>query len=219
MENTNNQPSLNDTTQSSNSSTGSTSTSLQEITALHDFNGAIIKFQVNNVGFRIPELRISKFASLNKLIEDARRVNPDSDTLPIAVYGDSELVPDFLNAFELLSTPPVEPINFSSKVLVSAARVSAAYDYTTLHTFCIEKLEGLSLGSIERLRIGRALDLKSWEERAYHELSERDEMITREEVLALGVDAYFQISSTREKRQRDQIEKLSSDLREMRAWT
>ncbi|KDN49622.1 hypothetical protein RSAG8_01687, partial [Rhizoctonia solani AG-8 WAC10335] len=211
MENTNNQPSLNDTIQSSNSSTGSTSTSLQEITALHDFIGTIIKLQVNNVGFRIPEPRISKFASLNKLIEDARHANPHNDTLSIVVHGDSELVSDFLNTFELLSARLVEPIEFSSKLLVSAARVSAAYDYTALHTFCLEKLEGLSLGPIERLRIGRALDLKLWEERAYQELSERDEMITREEMLTLGADAYFQVASIREKRQRDQINKLSSN--------
>ncbi|CUA73774.1 hypothetical protein RSOLAG22IIIB_01291 [Rhizoctonia solani] len=184
----------------------------QEVTTLHDLTGTIIKLQVNNVGFRIPEPRISKFASLSKLIEDARRTSPRSNTLAIAVHGDNELASDFLNTLELLNTPSfVEPIHFSSKVLVSAARVSAAYDYPALHAFCVKKLEGSSLGSIERLRIGRVLNLKSWEERACRELSERDTMITREEMLALGVDAYFQVASAREKRQREQVDRLSSN--------
>ncbi|CAE6505446.1 unnamed protein product [Rhizoctonia solani] len=150
----------------------------QEVTTLHDLAGTLIKLQVNNVGFRIPEPRISKFASLSILIRNGSFV---------------------------------EPINFSSKILVSAARVSAAYDYPALHAFCVKKLEGSSLGSIERLRIGRVLNLKSWEERACRELSERDTMITREEMLAVGVDAYFQVASAREKRQREQVAKLSSD--------
>ncbi|EUC65456.1 hypothetical protein RSOL_446220 [Rhizoctonia solani AG-3 Rhs1AP] len=181
--------------------------SFQDLSALHDFTGPIIKLQVNNVGFRMPESHISKFASLNKLIKDSRRTSPRSDSPTIFVHGDSELASHFLKTFELLSASPVEPIDFSSAILVSAALISAAYDYPTLNEFCIKKLEELSLGSIERLRIGRSLDRKSWEERAYQELSERDEMITREEMLALGVDAYFQVASSREKRQRERVNK------------
>ncbi|CAE6431610.1 hypothetical protein ACGC1H_001341 [Rhizoctonia solani] len=126
-------------------------TSFQE-SSLHDFTGTIIKLQVNNVGLRIPEPRISKFASLNMMIEDARRANPRGDPLAIVVNGDHELASDFLNTFELLSASPVEPIDFNSKLLVSATRVSAAYGYPTLHDFCVKKLGELSFAVLNRMR-------------------------------------------------------------------
>ncbi|CAE6403776.1 unnamed protein product [Rhizoctonia solani] len=199
---TNNQHPLNDAAQSVNPDTPiPSSSSSREVSTIHDFIGVNIELQVNDVNFRIHESRISKFASLHQLVDDARRVNPLSNTLAIA----------------LLSASPVEPVDLSYEVLVSAARISTIYDYPTLRAFCIKQLEGLPLGAIERLRIGRTLDLKSWEERAYQELTEREEAITKEEMLALGIDAYFEVASMRDKRQKDQITRLTSDLRAMPA--
>ncbi|CAE6505436.1 unnamed protein product [Rhizoctonia solani] len=158
--------------------------------------------QVNDVTFKIPESRILKFEFLNKLAREARRANPQSNVPGIVVHGGSELASDFFNTFELLGTSLVEPVDFSTDALVSAARISVAYDYPTLRAFCIERLERLLLGAIERLRIGRALDLQSWEERVCKELSERDEMVTKEEMLALGADAYWRVASARETQRR-----------------
>ncbi|CAE6470520.1 unnamed protein product [Rhizoctonia solani] len=213
---TNNQHPLNDAAQSVNPDTPiPSSSSSREVSTIHDFIGVNIELQVNDVDFRIHESRISKFASLHQLVEDARRVNPLSDTLAIAVHGDNKLVSDFLSTFELLSASPLEHVDFSYEVLVSAARISTIYDYPTLRAFCIKQLEGLPLGAIEHLRIGHTLNLKPWEERAYQELTEREEAITKEEMLALGVDAYFEVASMRDKRQKDQITRLTSDLRAM----
>ncbi|KAH7344484.1 hypothetical protein B0J17DRAFT_635609 [Rhizoctonia solani] len=215
-ESTNNQRSFNDAAQSVNTPIPSSSSS-RGASIIHDFIGANIELQVNDVLFRIHESKLSKFTSLHQLIEDARCDNPHADTLAIVVHGDSELASDFLGALELLNASPVEPVNLSYEVLVSAARISTIYDYPTLRAFCIKQLEELPLDAIERFRIGRALDLKSWEERAYQELSERDEAITKEEMLVLGVDAYFQVASMRDTRQKDQITRLSSELRAMEA--
>ncbi|KAJ1310933.1 hypothetical protein OPQ81_009445 [Rhizoctonia solani] len=163
---------------------------------VHNYTLPSIELRVNRVDiFIIHESRVSKFTSLNKLIEDSRHTGSEIDTPVISVRGDSTLASDFRNTFDILDTCLIEPINFSSEVLVSAARISAAYGYPSLRAFCIKQLEGLSLGPIERLQIGRALDLKSWEERTYQELSEREETITEEEMLALGINAYFQVAT------------------------
>ncbi|CUA73773.1 hypothetical protein RSOLAG22IIIB_01290 [Rhizoctonia solani] len=211
--NTNNQYSMTDAAQSITMSTSKTNTAYPNprgVATTHDFTETIIKLQVNDVTFKIPESRILKFASLNKLAGEARRANPQSNIPGIVVHGGSELASDFFNTFELLGTSLVEPVDFSADALVSAARISATYDYPTLRAFCIEKLEGLPLGAIERLRIGRAIDLQSWEERVCKELSERDEMVTKEEMLALGADAYWRVASTRETQRR--ISQLSVEV-------
>jgi hypothetical protein len=51
---------------------------------------------------------------------------------------------------------------------------------------------------MERLRIARALNLKSWEEKACRELAEREGTITKEDALELRIDAYWQVASARE---------------------
>ncbi|CAE7086913.1 unnamed protein product [Rhizoctonia solani] len=180
-----------------------TSTNPQEVLPSYDFVGTIIKLQVNDVVFRIPEPQISKFASLKKLVEDARKADPHNLTLTITVRDTSELASDFLSTFSLFDTL-VGLVDSSTESLISAARISTKYDYPKLRTLCIQELEKRTIGTMDRLRIGRTLGLTSWEDRACKELSERAEMITREEMLALGVDAYFQVASAREKQLRDE---------------
>ncbi|CAE6469512.1 unnamed protein product [Rhizoctonia solani] len=171
---------------------------------VHDFAGTLVELQVNGVIFKIHEARISKFTSLHQLLEDARRVSPQSVILSISVQGDNELVADFLNTFKLLSTSTFEqPVQPNTETLVSAARISAAYGHPALHAFCIKRLERLSLSPIERLQVARALSFSLWEKQAYKELSEREEMITKEEASLLGFDTYFQVASMRETRLRD----------------
>ncbi|CAE6513301.1 unnamed protein product [Rhizoctonia solani] len=172
---------------------------LNETPVLLDLNGANIKLHVNSMVIKTHEHYISKFTQLSGLIEKARLVHPQGDTLTIAVTGDKELELDFLDTFDILGTSPIDKnVNFDTDMLVSAARISTKYGYPALHTFCIERLEGLTLGSMERLRVARALDLKSWEQRTYQELSERETKVTKEEALELGIDAYWRIANDRE---------------------
>ncbi|CAE6431602.1 hypothetical protein ACGC1H_001340 [Rhizoctonia solani] len=203
---TNNRHSLSDPTQPVNPNDTVPTPSSRVASTVHDFTGTLVELQANDVVFKIPEARISKFTSLHQQLEDARRANPQSTRLSISVRGNNELVTDLFNTFKLLSTSSIEePVNPNTETLVSAARISAAYGHPTLYTFCIERLEGLSLSSIERLHIARALSLSSWEEHAYKELSEREEMITKEEASLLGFDAYFQVASMRENRLRSNV--------------
>ncbi|KAF8761158.1 hypothetical protein RHS01_00459 [Rhizoctonia solani] len=179
----------------------------------HDLTGVCINLQVNNVTIKVHENQISKFAYLYELVKKARLANPQGDTLTICVQGGNELVPDFLNTFKILNTSPIDKSdNFGTDILVSAARIADAYKHPALRTFCIKRLEGLSMNSMERLRIGRALDLKSWKERAYEELIEQDEIITKADALTLRVDAYWKITSEREARSREVLERYKRPL-------
>ncbi|KAH7344483.1 hypothetical protein B0J17DRAFT_635606 [Rhizoctonia solani] len=188
---------------------------LREVTTTHDFAGPIIDLRVHDVAFKIHESCISKFASLSQQIEEERRARPGNDTLTIVVQGDSSLASDFLNTFELLRPFSIEeprPANPSTETLVSAARISTTYDCPTLREFCINKLEELPLGPIERLQVGVALDLEPWRERAYRELSEREEMVTEEEASVLGIDGYFRVASMREQYLRASTSQSTGDI-------
>ncbi|CAE6403796.1 unnamed protein product [Rhizoctonia solani] len=201
---TNNQGLLSDTSQSrgKNLRNKPSLLALLEPPTVHDLTGAIIKLEVNNVVIKTHEYLISNFLKLNKLVEKARLVNPNSDSLTIAIRGDSELGPDFLQTFKILRASSIEaPANFDLTTLVAAARVASAYEHPALRAFCIRRLEGLSLISMQRLQIARTLNLKLWEEQVYQELSEREEMITKEEALALDIDAYWKVASMREGQQ------------------
>ncbi|KAJ1310931.1 hypothetical protein OPQ81_009443 [Rhizoctonia solani] len=200
---TQNQGSLNAATEPKAKSLNTTPplSTLCGASTVYDFTGANIRLEVNNVVIKTHEYLISKFICLNKLVEKARLANPPSDPLPITITGSGELVSDFLNTFKILGTSSIErPTNFDLKTLVSAARIAATYEHPALRAFCMKRLEGLSLTSMERLQVGRALNLKPWEQCAYQELSEREQMITKEEALTLGIDAYWKVASAREKR-------------------
>ncbi|CAE6431583.1 unnamed protein product [Rhizoctonia solani] len=157
-------------------------TTSRETPTLLDLNGPNINLQVNNAVIKTHEHHISKV----------------SDTLTIIVTGDN----DFLNTFTILGASIDKRGGFDAKTLVSAARILAKYNYPALRAFCMEKLEGLALNSMERLWVARALDLKPWEERAYRELSERETKITKEEALGLGIDSYWQVANARELQRR-----------------
>ncbi|CAE6505429.1 unnamed protein product [Rhizoctonia solani] len=188
---TNNRGSLKDTTEG-------------WFSAVHDLTGANIHLQVNSVVIKTHEDRISKFAHLNSLIQAARNANPQSDTLTITLQGDEKLASNFLNTFKLLSSWSIEkPGNFEFQILLSAALISATYDNPTLLTFCVKQLEGFPLSQVQRLDIGRRLDIKSWREGVYQEMISRETVITKDEALALGIDAYWYIANARESHNQD----------------
>ncbi|CAE6436355.1 unnamed protein product [Rhizoctonia solani] len=207
---TNNRRSLKDATKDEAESWETKTTSLrvhpgsQELPIVHDLTGANIKLRVDSVIIKAHEDRISKFVRLNKLIQEARNVDPQSDTLTITLPGDKKLAYDFLHTFELLNSWSIDkPGSFKLEILLSAAIISAAYDNPTLLAFCIKQLEGLPINSMERLDIARKLDIKSWRDSVNKELVNRDGSITKEEATILGIDAYWYVANVRENQSRD----------------
>ena len=93
-----------------------------------------------------------------------------------------------------------EPLSFDAPVLISALRISSAYDYPALRAFTIVQLEALSLAAVERILLAREFQLANWENLAYEELCNREEAITREEARALGIYTFSEIASIREER-------------------
>ncbi|EUC62684.1 hypothetical protein RSOL_426600 [Rhizoctonia solani AG-3 Rhs1AP] len=211
---TNNQGSLNDIQSKAKSlKTKSSLFSLCEAPTIHNLTGANIRLEINNVVIKTHEHLISKLVHLNKLVQKERLVHPQSDTLTITINGGNELVSDFLHTFQILGASSIEsPTGFDLETLVSGARIGASYEHPALRAFCIKRLDGLLLDSTERLRVARALDLKFWEERVYQELSEREKMITKEEALALDIDAYWQVASMRERQQRNKPRDCTCEL-------
>ncbi|KAL5640817.1 hypothetical protein ACGC1H_001338 [Rhizoctonia solani] len=112
---TNNQGSLNDAAESKARSLKpkSSLSTLCETPAVHDLDGANIRLEINNVVIKTHEHLVSKLAYLNKLVQKARLVNPQSDTLTVVVTGGSELAPDFLHTFKILGASLVD--SFSAR--------------------------------------------------------------------------------------------------------
>ncbi|CAE6403807.1 unnamed protein product [Rhizoctonia solani] len=127
----NNQNSLNNTTQPRTRSLKSKPSlfTLYETAHVHDLTGANIRLQINNEVIKTHANRISKFARLKQLIEEARKDDPKGETLTISINGGSELVQDFLNMFKLLSASSIKKPQYDSTILVSAARIAATDGY------------------------------------------------------------------------------------------
>lgn len=100
------------------------------------------------------------------------------------------------------------PFEFDPPVLISALRLATTYDYPALRTFAINKLDNVPLSTVERIRLAREFDLPSWQEAAYVELCERDDPITISEAISIGMEAFVQVASIREKEQRRKAEEL-----------
>ncbi|CAE6431576.1 unnamed protein product [Rhizoctonia solani] len=183
---------------------------LHEPSVVLDLTGASIRLQIGNTVIKTHERHLEKFARLRELIKAARQEDPESDTLTITLDGNRQLVDDFRKMFELLSNFSIGQSDCEVAALVSAARIAApgAYGYDPLYHYCIDKLEGLALSSMERIHVARALGKISWEKAACKDLSSRKEMITKEEALSLGLDTYWQIASDREKRKGAGFERM-----------
>jgi hypothetical protein len=94
---------------------------------------------------------------------------------------------------------PVQgPFEFETPTFVSALRLGTLYEHPALRTYAIKHLERAALSPIERIRIARECNLQEWEEPAYAELSEREEMISPDEAGVLGLETYINISRRRE---------------------
>ncbi|KAJ1311192.1 hypothetical protein OPQ81_009693 [Rhizoctonia solani] len=106
---------------------------------------------------------------------------------------------DFHNAFKILYSSPLEtPFEFDTTVFVSSLRLATLYDYPALRAYSIMHLNEAPLGPIRRIEIARECKLPEWEEPAYIELGQREEPITPEEAVVLGLETLTEISRRRE---------------------
>ncbi|CAE6403818.1 unnamed protein product [Rhizoctonia solani] len=190
---------------------------LYESASIHDLNGVNVRLQINNAALiKTHESRINKFTRLKQLTEAAKQKDPQSDTITITTNGGEELVDDFLKMFKLLDASLIDQPKHEPNVLVSAARIAApnAYQYDALYQYCLEKLKELSLNSMERIRVARALNITDWEKDALTELFGRKEMITRDEANTLGMNTYWEIATEREIRNGSKLEGVLQELKD-----
>ncbi|CAE7136566.1 unnamed protein product [Rhizoctonia solani] len=118
----------------------------------------------------------------------------------IILHRDEHGVEDITNTFKILYASVIDgPFHFEPAILISALRISTAYNFPGLRDYTVRELEKASLGPIQRIQIAREFDLKSWEVPAYSELSKREAALTQEEAQILGVSAFTMIAQAREK--------------------
>ncbi|KAH7344481.1 hypothetical protein B0J17DRAFT_712159 [Rhizoctonia solani] len=162
---------------------------LHETANVHDLNGINVRFQINNEIIKTHESRIN------------------NDTLTITIDGGDELVNDFLKTFKLLDASSIDRPKYEPTVLVSAARIAApnAYKFDALYQYCIKKLEGLSLNSMERIY---------WEKNALTELSGPKEVITKDEAKILGMNAYWEVATERERHKGRKLEDMLQQIKD-----
>ncbi|QRV79087.1 hypothetical protein RhiJN_07102 [Ceratobasidium sp. AG-Ba] len=152
---------------------------------------------VNGTLFHTHKYLLKRFAALKRLIEQ-KAVGERNEEMSLEYNAT-----DFLNTLRILYASPIEALpNFDPITLVSALRTATTYDYPTLRTFTIKKLESIPLSAIERIRIAREFKLATWEGPAYEELCAREEPITEDEASVLGISTLVQVAKIREKAQR-----------------
>ncbi|KAH7344493.1 hypothetical protein B0J17DRAFT_726629 [Rhizoctonia solani] len=117
----------------------------------------------------------------------------------IVLHRDEHGVEDIINTFKILYATVIDgPFHFEPAILVSALRISTAYDFPNLRNYTMQELEKASLSAIERIQIAREFGLASWEAPAYSELSKRETTLTEEEAQILGFSAFAMIAQARE---------------------
>ncbi|KAH7344492.1 hypothetical protein B0J17DRAFT_702162 [Rhizoctonia solani] len=160
-----------------------------------DMGHGDIELRVNNTIFKTHKYFLSKFTRFEEMIQNMRYQGPLNSTPCITVYRDERGVNDINNTFKYF-TP--RPFNFETPVLISALRVATAYKYDNLRAFAIQHLENVSLDAIQRIQLAREFGLSSWEDPAYKELFERENVITEEEAQVLGFAAFARVARARE---------------------
>ncbi|KAF8605209.1 hypothetical protein BDV93DRAFT_605680 [Ceratobasidium sp. AG-I] len=168
-------------------------------TDIIDLGAGGIELCVNNTIFRTHKYKLSKFSILMDLIQRACYLDRPRYMPKISVQREICGAEDFSNTFKVLYASVVKgPPTFDAPVLISALRISSAYDYPALRAFSIAHLEGLPLSAIQRIELAREFQLTSWEGPAYNELYTREEAITRAEARILGSDAFSVVAEMRE---------------------
>ncbi|KAF8605211.1 hypothetical protein BDV93DRAFT_605682 [Ceratobasidium sp. AG-I] len=157
-----------------------------------------IELRVNDTIFKSHKYQLDKFSLLNKLIQATGHSEIPRSLPAIRVETDKRGVSDFINMFKILYASVIDgPFAFDPPILISALRISSAYDFSALCTFSIKGLENVNLSAIERIQLAREFQLESWENRVYNELTMRKEAVTKEEARVLGTDAFWEVTRMR----------------------
>ncbi|CAE6349305.1 unnamed protein product [Rhizoctonia solani] len=141
------------------------------------------------------------------VLQEKLSASSNNTVRPIYILEEEGISPeDFHNAFKLLYSSPLDvPFEFDTTVFVSALRLATLYDYPALRAYSITYLNQAALGPIRRIEIARECQLPEWEEPAYIELGQRDEPITAEEAVVLGLETLTDISRRREAALRSKV--------------
>ncbi|KAF8605208.1 hypothetical protein BDV93DRAFT_543742 [Ceratobasidium sp. AG-I] len=176
-----------------------------------DLGAGDIELCVNNTIFKTHKYKLSKFSILHDLFQNADHSDRPRHIPTISVQRDTGGVEDFRNTFKVLYASVVTgPFTFEPSVLISALRISSAYEYPALRAFSITHLEGIHLLAIHRIELAREFQLTSWEGPAYDELYTREQAITQQEARVLGSDAFTVVAGIRE----ENLKKEKATLRD-----
>ncbi|QRV93756.1 hypothetical protein RhiJN_21774 [Ceratobasidium sp. AG-Ba] len=152
---------------------------------------------VNGTVFHTHKYLLKRFTTLERLIQES---DSNRGSYSLSWGYDAS---DFFNTFKILYASPIKALpDFDHLTLVSAVRTSTDFDYPELRTFAIAKLESMQLDAIDRIRYAREFGIPAWEIPAYEELCGREEPITEDEAIVLGIGVFVQVAKIRESEQR-----------------
>ncbi|CAE6432475.1 unnamed protein product [Rhizoctonia solani] len=162
-----------------------------------------VLLSVKGEGLSTHKYLLQRFSVLQEMLS----AGPSASTRPTYVLEEESISPeDFHNAFKILYSSPLDtPFEYDTPVFVSALRLATLYDYPALRAYSITHLNQADLGPIRRIEIARECKLPEWEEPAYIELGQRDEPITAEEAVVLGLETLTDISRRREEALRSKV--------------
>ncbi|CAE6463397.1 unnamed protein product [Rhizoctonia solani] len=164
-----------------------------------DMGHGDIALQANGTVFITHKHILCKFSHFETMLQNAGSHESTGLDPSIILHRDEHGVEDISNTFKILYATVIDgPFHFEPTILVSALRISTAYDFPNLRNYAIRELEKACLGAIQRIQIAREFDLASWEAPAYSELSKRETPLTQEEAEILGFSAFAMVAQARE---------------------
>jgi hypothetical protein len=92
------------------------------------------------------------------------------------------------------------PIEYDTPVLISTLKIATNFNHSGLRDFAIQELELKSLSPMDFIPIARELKVPQWEARALEMLVARIAPVTLEEARVIGIEAFVELVSQREKR-------------------
>ncbi|CAE6424596.1 unnamed protein product [Rhizoctonia solani] len=171
--------------------------SMSDAPTVIDLGDGDIELKVNNTTFKSHKHLLNDFARLREMIKGMERYS--SGLSCITIYRDERGVDDFKNMFKVLYASLIKgPFEFDAPTLVSSLRLATSYEYPELRKFSIDRLESANLSAIQRIELAREFDLSGWDERAFQELVERSEPITKDEAKVIGFERFEELAKARE---------------------
>ncbi|CEL58202.1 hypothetical protein RSOLAG1IB_02947 [Rhizoctonia solani AG-1 IB] len=171
--------------------------SMSDAPTVIDLGDGDIELKVNNTTFKSHKHLLNDFARLREMIKGMERYSSGGSC--ITIYRDERGVDDFKNMFKVLYASLIKgPFEFDAPTLVSSLRLATSYEYPELRKFSVDRLESANLSAIQRIELAREFDLSGWDERAFQELVERSEPITKDEAKVIGFERFEELARARE---------------------